>query len=138
MQKQICLRNEASPFAGQYGELMFVPFRSEVLEEASARETYLGGLANNLASANLAIFNTPFDLIVRFEAHGSANGLRESQSVLFVDCGRIHGGIIRQKRPFLKRFSVHAWRPTRKGGLLEQSRSQLLSDGGEIRVTTVG
>ena len=50
---------------GQNGELIFIPLRREVLEEASAREGFLGLLNHKLASANLALFDTPLDLVIR-------------------------------------------------------------------------
>jgi len=79
---------------GQNGKLIFIPLRREVLAEASPREGFLGLLNRKLASANLAIFDTPLDLVISFESHGRANGLRESHSVFLVDYGRTHGGII--------------------------------------------
>lgn len=90
--------------AGQYGELISVPFRREILEEASPWEGFLGFLSHQLASTDLAIFNTPLDLVIGFEPHCRANGLRESHAVILVDYSRAHVEIIPQERPCFKRF----------------------------------
>src|SRR5208337_1016955 len=88
----------AADTGGQYGELLFVPFRREILEKASAREGFLALLRHQFASADLALLDTPLDLVIGFQAHGCADGLRESHAVLLVNYGRTHGGIIPQER----------------------------------------
>ena len=90
--------------AGQDGELRFVAFGREVLKEAPAGEGIPGLLRDELAPADLAIFDTPLDLVIGFETHRRANGLRESHAVFLVDDGRTHVGIIPQERPCFKRF----------------------------------
>jgi len=87
---------------GEYGELIFIPLRREVLAETAPREGFLGPLAHELASANLAILDPPLDLVVWFEAHGRADRLREGHPVFLVNDGCTHGGNIAQERPSFK------------------------------------
>lgn len=90
--------------AGQDGELRFVAFGREVLKEAPAGEGIPGLLRDELAPADLAIFDTPLNLVIGPQTHGRAYRLRESHSVLFVKYRRTHGGIIPHGGATFKRF----------------------------------
>jgi len=90
--------------ARQQSELLFVPCRGEVLEEASAGKGFLGLLGYKLASADFALFDTPLDLVVGLEADRLANGPRESHPALLVNDGRTHRGIIPRERRRVKLY----------------------------------
>jgi hypothetical protein len=90
--------------AGEYRELVLIPFGRELLEEASPWEGFRGLLNHELASANLAIFDTPLDLVVGLEARRFANGLRKGHPVFLVNDGRSHAGNIHREGPRFKHF----------------------------------
>jgi len=50
--------------SGQYGKLLFIALRREILPEASAWEGCYGRLRHELAPAALSLFDSPLDSII--------------------------------------------------------------------------